>query len=325
MATPTIIAVTPARGHTGGQTLVEITGTNFKLPGAPPADGIAPATPQTVQVLFGTVPATAVGVAGADLIYCKSPIHDPGIVGVTVKNLDANGVPIVGESVTKANAFTFERPDLTQEGPLAAAVRALMVELDRQVLHNVALATHSDYDESTGDYLNLAMVAKLPAIVLANIKLHEDRTASPANEEYDVGGGRYIERRAPVIYDIEMVLVGAAEDPILLFNLSEAVRIFFRKNTKLATPRDPANPSTGGTVSYDLDFTSNEDVAVSMVGTNMNVSSFTGAVVIHQVRVEDMPGVSATKPAGIPAAYPHEATTSFGWTDDAESLSVQRR
>lgn len=56
MAVPTIISIAPSSGHTGGQVLVEITGTGFQLDPEPPAGVIpVPEPPQTVEVLFGDI------------------------------------------------------------------------------------------------------------------------------------------------------------------------------------------------------------------------------------------------------------------------------
>jgi hypothetical protein len=87
MTTPTIAAVLPAKGHTGGQTLIEITGAGFAL--APPAPDVLPAPPQLsrVRVLFGGVEATDVEVVDDTTVYCTTPIHDPGPVDVVVQNL----------------------------------------------------------------------------------------------------------------------------------------------------------------------------------------------------------------------------------------------
>lgn len=313
MTTPTITTITPTTGHTGGKMLVEIAGTGFRLPTAPPAQGIAPVPARSVRVFFGTVEADAVLVAGADLLYCTSPIHDPGKVGVTVQNIADDGAAIAGEQVTKANGFEFVRPDLSKESTLAAVFRALIVELERQVIDNVHLATSTDYDEESGDLLSTAFVAKLPAIVLSNVELVDEKMEGRKPEEYPVGDSRFIVRRPPAIYDVVLLLVGAADNPILLLNLTQAVRMFFAKNTALRVPRDPESP-TGAFVEYPIDFTIGSPIAVSASSSSPNVGSFNGQIAIRGVRLEDMPGLSSS-----------DATTEYGWTGDAVSIESQER
>lgn len=86
MAVPTITSITPTSGHTGGQVLVEITGTGFQLDADPP-DGVIPVPepPQTVEVLFGTTPGHRLSKAeepGADVwtaerLFVLTPKLDP--------------------------------------------------------------------------------------------------------------------------------------------------------------------------------------------------------------------------------------------------------
>lgn len=92
---PTITAVLPGKGHTGGQTLIEIRGTGFTLTPDPPDVIPAPEMPPRVLVLFGGIPATEVGVIDDGTLYCVTPIHDAGLVDVTVQNLDETPAELV--------------------------------------------------------------------------------------------------------------------------------------------------------------------------------------------------------------------------------------
>jgi hypothetical protein len=314
MAVPTITTVTPALGHSGGKTLIEIDGTNFALPPAPVAAGPTTAPPPSVTVTVGGVPATAVAVVSATLIYCLTPKGDPdaGALDVVLQNNNASGVPIGGEVVTKMAAFTYQRPDLTEESELARVVRALIQELKRQIHKNVVLSQHTDYDDSTGDLLNLAAVESLPALILGNLEIPEDRVhAVQSKVEFDIGNGRFIARRAPTAVDVNVTLVGVTDNPITALNLMQAVRGFFKKNPYLTLDRDGSDPSQG-TVSYEMDWSFGGPVAVSHQGDNSNVESFGGSITLRGVILEDIPGISRTKPAAIPAHFPHEATTSIG-------------
>ncbi len=187
---PTITAVTPSSGHSGGRTLTEVVGTGFALPPAPPGYGPAPEPAPSVVVTFGGVPATCVQVVSDELLYLLTPEGDPdgGAVVVLLQNCDAAGDPVLGEVATLPAGFTFVRPDLTEESELARGVRALMQSLKRQVIPNVVFTTHTDYDDATGDQLNFAALESLPALVLANLDVPEDRHYA-ANEEVEVAVG----------------------------------------------------------------------------------------------------------------------------------------
>lgn len=340
MAVPTITSITPGEGHTGGKTLVEIVGTNFKLD--PPPSPTGPTTPYPfppMRVLFGGRPARAVSVVSSTQLYCltpkgdEEPIRNPdgtvasyGPVDVRIDNLDSStGVPIAGENATATAAFVYRRPDFSQEGTLARVVRTLIRELKRQVIANVNFAVHTDYDADTGDMLNLAYVEELPALILSNLEIPENR-ALAVNDEQDfpADAGRFISRRPPVVVDLNMTLVGVSNDPVELLNLMQAVRVFFQKNPRLEVDRDPDDASRG-IVEYDLDFRFSSPVSVSRQADNSNVQSFAGPITIEGVLLEDIPGITNAKPTGIPAHYPHEATTGYGYTADQAAVSSQKK
>lgn len=409
MATPTIANVTPAEGHTGGRTLVEITGTGFRLPTSPAPTGPTSAPPPSVRVTFGTVAASNVAIFSSTLLSCLTPENDErtielawsvtattdtfaaalhgladgtpirlvadggplpspldasrayfvrdatagtfklsesvggavvdvaidgagraravGAYAITVENLDDAGAPITGESVTRANAFTFRRPDLGQESELARVVRALLRMLKRQILENVHFATHTDYDAETGDLNAIAFVQRLPALVVANLEVPDDRDYFvEGDQDFDAGAGRFVSRRPPVVSMIRFDLIGVSDDPIENLNLLQAVRIFFRKNPRISLDRDGSDPARG-IVAYDLEAVLGGPVTVTRGADAVNVQSFSGEVRIRGVLLEDMPGITAAKPAGIPAHLPHEATKGFGHVTadgpEAVDLDVQ--
>ncbi len=411
MAVPTISSVSPATGHSGGQTLLEIVGTGFALPAAPAATGPVAVAPPSVTVTVGGRAATGVAVVSATTIYCLTPKGDPvqitrgftasattnlltsaahGLkagqsvrpyvssdagelpapliahreyfvvspltntlqlaltpggaaidlttdgtgtlaldawtpVNVTVQNNGSTGVPVSGELATATAAFAFARPDLAEESELARAMRALIRELKRQVHPNVSLSTHTDYDSTTGDTLNLALVESVPALILGNLEIPEDRIHHvPARTEVDVGTGRFVERRPAVAVDLQGTLIGVANNQIELLNLMHALRMFFKKTPYLDVDRS-ASDSSLGAVQYELDWSFGGPVSVSHQGDNTNVESFGGSVVVRGVLLEDMPGISNDRPASMPStAPPHESTTRWGYkaADDATAVTV---
>lgn len=322
MAVPTISSVTPNTGHSGGQTLVEIVGTGFALPPAPAAIGKTVAPPPSMTVSVDGRAATNVAVVSATLLYCLMPKGDPdgGARALVVQNNDAAGAPVVGETATLADAFTYARPNLTEESELARVLRAFIEELQRQVIANVSFSTHTDYDADTGDLMNLALVGSLPAIVLGNVEV-PDGNGDVEEKDFDANTGFFISRRPPVTVDVRMTLVGVVDNPITIMNLLQVVRLFFRKNPWLEVVRDPDDLSRG-VVMYPLDWSIAGPATVSHQGDNSNIESFAGTVVIRDVLLEDIPGVSRAKPPGIPAHFPHEATTRFGAKADDEDAVV---
>lgn len=408
MAVPTIVSVTPNEGHSGGKTLVEVVGTNFREPTPPPPTGqTTQVWPPSVRVLFGGQPAANITVWGPTQLYCQTPERDElvvesawtsvdavtdtftlvahglvngtvvrlvevsgplpapllaetayyvvgvaantfqlsatfagpavdvttagsgkvlsvGAYDVVVENIDDDGLLIPGETVTAAKAFTFRRPDLGVEGDLTRVVRAMLRMLKRQVLENVAWVTHTDYDAATGDLLNLAYVQRLPAIVLANLETPDDpEHRVEYDTDFEVAGGRFVERRPPVVVTVKYDLIGVSDDPIEILNLVQVVRTFFRKNPYLVVNRSSTDPSLGQ-VRYDMEWRFAGSVAVTHQGDNSNVESFSGEVRIRGVLLEDMPGVTTAKVPGIPAEFSHEATTRFGYVsaDDATATEV---
>jgi hypothetical protein len=119
-----------------------------------------------------------VGVVADGRLTFLTPANDAGLVDVVVRNLDDDGVPIVGEEAVRSGAFTYAQPRLTAESDLTRLVRTLLRELKRQVLDNVVLTVQTDFDAETGDELHLAQFAALPGLVLVGPELVEDRCYS---------------------------------------------------------------------------------------------------------------------------------------------------
>lgn len=403
MAVPIVTRVLPATGHSGGRSLIEISGGNFLLP-PKPADGVVPvpARKPDVGVLFGTTPALEVEVWSAQLIYCQSPILDPfevsqaatavgnvftaaahnltqgqrvemktsgtlpapltintpyyvividsghfslaataggpaialttagsgahkvvsaGAYDVTVQNVDQNGDLIPGEVGTLARAFTPVRPDLSVEGHLATVVGQLVLELERQVLKNVAWTTHTDYDETTGDALNIAYLAELPGIILAGLDFPDSEEARLLPEEDEAGSSSdtFFTRRAPVAVDVVGTIVGASDNPAEVLNLLQAVKLFFRKNEVLTVPRRYGDPSLGF-VEYDMRATMG-GARVSPLGEESNVQYFSAEFRVVGIRLEEMPGLPTQSVPGVPTTVPADTVTAIGKT--AETIEVQ--
>lgn len=411
MTTPTISAVLPTRGHSGGRTLCEIQGTGFALPPAPDTSVLpVPTAVSRVRVLFGSALATDVEVLedGATLL-CLTPVHDPGLVAVTVQNLGetpaelvsglqpfgllgvetlqlrVNGGPILetqftvddfatpgaataaevaavlneffgikattasgrvrlrtdargltaslevvggsaaaylgfpsevalgttelevieGETVTAAGAFEFVRPSLTQKVPVTLALEQLLVELRRQVIENVDFAAHSDFDPDTGDLLNIAKLAKLPGIVLADVQLPDTMmpVGRPPKESDGEDGATMISEPEDLV-DILCTMVAVTDNPIELFNMTAIVRRFFRKNSELVV----------GEESYPMAWEQGSPIAVTAQRGGDNLHTFTGQITVRAVPMGEMLiDYDGPMPTGMPNGRSREGVTELGF------------
>lgn len=323
MAVPTLSSITPSSGHTGGRQLVELVGTNFRLPTAPPLTGKTTAPKPSLRVTIGGEEASNVRVLSATKAWCLTPIHDPtpAPVAVSVQNLDSNGAPIAGEIATLAAAYSFVLPKLTDEyeADFTRLVRTLVRELKRQVHPEVALTTHTEFDAETGDQLNIAQLAKLPGLILVGPETPENKFYSLQGTQHDdIPGdpnGAFIERRPPETIDLIFDLIGVSDRTLELLNLLAVVKLFFKKNPFLFMPRDPADASKGK-VKYEL---RGADFRVAPTVNNSNVRTFSGRVTVVGFDLEDMAGLpQATIPGG--PAGDAEATVGHGLSLDEDGV-----
>lgn len=297
MAVPLIIKVAPTSGITGGGAIVDIMTNNARLPPDPPASGyVGGSTPVTVQILFGDAVATHVQVISKGRVLCRAPANAPGVFGVTIKNLDDSGVPIVGEEFTKANAYTYARPSLTYDpatvSDLTRIVETLILNMRTEVIENVGLTTHTDFDEETGDYVNSTKQAKLPALTLVGPDMLENRFYSINSIRYSGAGATVIGHRNPYTVDLQFQVIGASESTRQLIELLFATIQYFHRNGTISMLCDPDDPSLGY-LTYDMDFIQEggEPEVTSRLGIS-NVRSFSGTVFIRGFDLEDFRGVT---------------------------------
>jgi hypothetical protein len=85
---PTLVSVSPDRGSIAGDTLVTLTGTNFRNP---------------MGVTFGSLPGQQVTVLSDTVLTVRTPASTQGVVSVTVSHTDPPQT-----SATLASAFTFD-------------------------------------------------------------------------------------------------------------------------------------------------------------------------------------------------------------------------
>lgn len=297
MAIPTITSIQPAHGPSSGQTLLMIAGTGMRLPPAPLANGpTAGGLPQTVAIRIGGMPATHVLVredAGSAIATCLTPPGTPGSTDIFLQNLDGAGEPIAGEAVLLPGAFTYERPALATESSLTRLVRTLLRALKAQVIENVNLTVHTDFDASPEDGLHLAAVARLPALVLAGPELRQNRIYSlnqqPVRALRD--GEGFALHRVPYTVDVGFTLVGITDRTAELLNLMSLCTLFLHKNKHLAVPRDPNDPDAGH-VAYEMDFAPGGQFQVRSQPSESNVRHFAGELVIRGFDIDEPQGIA---------------------------------
>lgn len=322
MAVPTITSVDPTIGPVFGRHAIDITGTNFRLPDPPTATGptyLDPVVP-TVAVEFDSESALGVEVLSATLLRVLVPSLDRGQHAITVTNLDNNGDPIPGETVTAADIYATKRPAITHESEhdLTRLVRTLIRELKRQVLDEVSLTVHTDYDDATGDQLHTTHVASLPALLLVGPNLNENRFYSlnepPDYDDEASAEGDFVTTRVPATYDVEFEVLGVSNRTHEVLNLMGAVLGFMESNKTLSMDRDAGDPSLGR-VSYEMEFVNRPETATR---SNLsNLRHFTSTIVVRGFDVEAQAGIGSGTRANVPK---HEITAGGKTTPDGVEL-----
>ncbi|NUP12886.1 MAG: IPT/TIG domain-containing protein [Polyangiaceae bacterium] len=223
--------------------------------------------------------------------------------------------PIPGETTIVPSAVTFARPDLGQKSTLVRVFEAFVLKLRRQVIENVHVATHVEYDEDTGDGYNISMIASFPALAIVALEFPDNVEETHANqlEIEDTTGTGFIEKAPPSVVDCVMTIVGICETPIELINLEAIVIRVFKKNPKLRVLRDEAHPERGF-VEYDMGKSMTEPVRVSRDGAQaVPLVAWSCQAFIKQISIEDLPLENeGPAPAGTPAGMAHESTVGIG-------------
>jgi hypothetical protein len=281
MSIPSITSISPISGPTAGSLLIEVLGAGFQLPA-----GTAP----SVRVLFGSRPAREVRVVSSGQLSCLVPPGRTGPADVVVQNLDTAGAPIAGEEAVAPGAFTYVPQPLAVEADLTRLVRTLLHELKRQVIDNVVLTVHTDFDAGVGAELHLAQIARLPGLVLVGPELTENRFFS-INQlpEVPTEPGQFAQRRVPYTVDLGFTVIGVSDHTTELLNLMAAAQLFFHRNPYLELDRDPADPGAGR-VRYEMAVGRDGELKVTSQPNESNVRSFSGRFVVRGFDLEDLPG-----------------------------------
>lgn len=332
MSIPTISTVTPGSGPTKGRYPVRIVGTGFRVPAAAtthpaPApraarvtfEQVVPAKTADGRVLSTTVTreATKVRVESETEMTCCVPIGDHGLydgttvptlaASITIENLDDAGIPIPGETVTMAAAFTYLLPSLAKQTLLKAVIRALLQELKRQACPNVVLTSFTDFDDYLDDRPQNPAEPHLPSVTLLGPTLRINdlqETGLPRHELLTptTEVRTYEDRR---YWDVDFEVVGAVPDD-LSENFMTALTEFFEANYVLHV----VDPESGEQRSFNLELTdpfgASGGVAID------NVRSFRGACSLSRVELRGYAG------------YPFATQTGVGYTADRAVVQAER-
>lgn len=193
MAQPTFTSITPNTGHPGGGQIAVIIGTNFRA--VEQAYAVPEQGRKTVAVTIGGESVEQIWVSSDTELKVRIPVAvfnptadiaqavrvDPDIsrisfsaLDVVITNLDANGDPIAGESVTAPEAYTYEQPLIrVPEGdpPLLQVLVQFLRLLKRNIVHKASMSTHTDYGE---DGVTYSVLAEHPSVGLRMDVLDDD-------------------------------------------------------------------------------------------------------------------------------------------------------
>jgi hypothetical protein len=288
MAIPTITTVTPAVIFSGGQ-LVTIQGTNFQTPYPPgPATGPLPPPLPTVTVTIGGRVAKNVVVTSATSLTCWArPLNPSANVPITLQNLDATGAAIPGETVTVLNRLKVQRADLAIEADLTRLERALILELQRQVLENAFKTTSVDFDGTPAGAFDEPDVAKLPALAIQGPQLVDDHFYDGDLGFVEVTGATYVKHRTLKTVNLTYRFVAMDNKGVRNMNLMALMLQFLQNNKYLEMRRDEADPSKG-IMEYEMEQVG--EFTTFTGSSNSDIRGFSGSLVIRGFQLGDAAG-----------------------------------
>jgi len=285
---PTLTAVTPNAGLTRGTNLVQLTGTGFRLPPAPPATGyLGGDAVSTVKVSFeGVVSAWAHAITSSRAfarVPTWSGAYDalPAALDVRIANLDDAGVEIPLQNVTRVNAYTIARPELAQETTLQRVIRELIKVLRRHVVPNVGLTLGRDYQEDLTDFDRIR--ATTPCVALYGPHLAVNRFYSLNAEEPEtepLEADAWVLRKEPVTVDLDFEMRGWATGEVHAYGLAQALILCFRDLVRL---------DVGGLL-YEVEIPWDAQPDFGSVPNFNDLHTFGARLLIRGVHLDDDPG-----------------------------------
>jgi len=235
VAAPTITSVAPAAGPGKGGEIVQVVGADFAV---------------SVGVTFGGVSAQLLArfpLDGDDIAEVWTPAGPlaAGAVDVVLVNLDDDGAPVVGETVTLDDGYTYAREESTADSLLVAIVRGIVQGLKRSVLAATGTPLAVDYveDEDADEDARLVHVAEVPSIAITGPTGTLNRflrRIEPEEEPVDGAPNDRIRRGATLAYDLAFVVTISTRSTKQILNLIVAVAEWLNANRRLSIV-DPAD------------------------------------------------------------------------------------
>ena len=260
--TVTVTAIAPSGGRSHGGYVVYLQGTLFRLPSAPPAGETDGKVPATVKIMIAGWDVGTVEVLSASRCRFIMPAYHgddphafadgPVAVDLAFSNLDDNGAPITGQTVTKAHFFTYRQKDLTVESHSAAVDRVLLQSLAAGVIENVVFATSREWALPGTDLLiRVEEQAKTPVLYLSG---PDEQEPGDAEREAETEINRRLKPtdahvpqvlQPPSVRNFVYGVSGATgeKEDVLCRNLGQALIEHFKAVKFLDVPIDPASPS----------------------------------------------------------------------------------
>ncbi len=297
MAIPTITSITPAIGHSAGGALVEVIGTGFRLPPAPPSSGPVPAQPPSMRAFFGSVEAERVDVISATRLLIATPGcdlpkgQDTLVVSLELRNVGLFGEQIEDEHIVQADAFTFARAalDATAESTTSRIVRELVKYLRRGSVEEVVVVANTDWSGEPTDVLRKTAIAKLPAVFIAGPRLRKN-TVHTTQDPVDVQVSSSLVRRykPPRYVDLLFTIGALATNYQMLLGMVEGLTELVERAPFVVIPKDEATPA-GEKVRFELQWEGGE-LEVDSMSNASNVFTASGTIAITGVPVLGRPG-----------------------------------
>lgn len=238
MAVPTITSLTPAYGPAAGSNLIKITGTNFLIHD-PPAGGYVGGSPaESVRVKFNGIQANSVSVLSTTELLVLVPQftgaslqHEYTPVAIHLQNIDATGIPIPLEEVEVLAAYTYKReplrpPSLPVESAYKRITKELISAVQRQILLDTGLTTHTDYSPDGVQILE----ATLPSLSLMGPDVIPDAYGAENALVYETLVSGSAEWPPPVMQTLQFELRGLSDNSGEFLTLMGAARKFCRTN-----------------------------------------------------------------------------------------------
>lgn len=312
MAVPSITSVDPSSGLTKGRQLVEIHGSGFRIPPAPPPTGYLGGSAQkTVSVQFGGEESPWAHALSPTRVQARAPEYRgpydasfPLSLDVRVANLDDSGAEIAGEEDTLSGAYTIARPSLQTEGVLQRVIGEFIRLMRRHVLANTHLSTHPDFDDDPSDALDEVAKAELPRLELGGPDLSENRFYSynrrPEVDDPDNPPDGYLRRRRAITVDARFDLTGFARSQRVLLGLAQATSLFFRDVRWVQIERDPSDPSLG-IANYELAMPFDGQPEIESGPELDSLRSFGAVAIIRGVDVDETDSIVVERGIRLPA------------------------